>query len=116
MDMKDLGTAIRDLRKERGHENQGKFALLVGIDAGNLSRIETGKQEATVNNLQKIADGLGVQVYEIVKRAEHIQEDEKEKAWMRMYKRLSPADRDAFLRMFGNTESKLKQQNNNNHA
>lgn len=104
MDTADIGRAIRALRLERGHNNQAEFAILAGMDAGNLSRIETGQQEPTLRRCNQIAKALGIQVSEIYARAERIEEDPRKTAWMRLYESASPEDIDAIFRLTKHTD------------
>ena len=59
-----LGRRIRALRTAQGISLR-KFALMVGIDYGYLSNIETGKANITVDLLAKIADGLEVDLRDL---------------------------------------------------
>ncbi len=54
-----IGANIRALREVRGH-NQTKFAEMIGLNRSYLNQIESGKMNASVNVLVKIADGLDV--------------------------------------------------------
>ena len=49
-----LGNRIRELREKNGMEAKD-LALLAGIDAANLSRIEQGKYSTGVDILSRIA-------------------------------------------------------------
>lgn len=53
-----IGQRIRELREKRGMEARD-LALLTGIDAANLSRIEQGKYSTGVDILSRIAIVLG---------------------------------------------------------
>ncbi len=54
-----LGNRIRELREKKGMEAKD-LALLAGIDAANLSRIEQGKYSTGVDILSRIAVILDV--------------------------------------------------------
>lgn len=56
-----IGKVIRTLRQEQGLTLE-ELALRIGSDAGNLSRVERGKQRYTPEMLQAIADALKTQV------------------------------------------------------
>lgn len=56
-----VGTNIRALRKEK-KLTLNQLATEIGSDVGNLSRVETGKQNYTDALVKKIADALGVPV------------------------------------------------------
>ena len=53
----DLGKKIRDKRKER-KLSQDKLAAMCDIEKANLSRIESGKTNATILTLRKISMAL----------------------------------------------------------
>lgn len=53
-----IGQRIRELREKKGMEARD-LALLTGIDAANLSRIEQGKYSTGVDILSRIAIVLG---------------------------------------------------------
>lgn len=68
MDQFDLvGETLRRLRKEKGKtlEQLGEEA---GLGRGQLSRIENGRQEATLGTLAKILDSQGVTRREFFRR------------------------------------------------
>ncbi len=60
-----LGERIKELREKKGWE-QKDLAKKIGMNAGNLSRIEQGKQGTTLKRLEKIAKVLGVSVQELI--------------------------------------------------
>lgn len=59
-----LGKRIRDRRKEK-KLSQDKLAAMCDIEKANLSRIETGKTNATILTLRKIGAVLFMQVSEM---------------------------------------------------
>lgn len=61
---KILGRRIQDYRKSK-KLTQENLAELVGIDTISLSKIETGRNYPTAENLEKIAGFLGVELYEL---------------------------------------------------
>ena len=61
MERERIGEKIRKIRLEKGIEAK-QLALLAGIDAANLSRIEKGRYSVGLDILSKIANALGVQV------------------------------------------------------
>ncbi len=61
---KIVGRRIQDYRKAK-KMTQETLAELVGIDTISLSKIETGRNYPTAENLEKIAGFLGVQLYEL---------------------------------------------------
>ena len=56
-----LGMNIARLREEHGY-SQSEFARRFSIDRSFLNQIESGKQNASISKLVKIADGLDVPI------------------------------------------------------
>lgn len=72
-----LGKRIKELRKSR-KLTQEKLAEIVGIDVVSMSKIETGKNYPTADNLEKISNALETVPYELYKfRAEMTDEEEE---------------------------------------
>lgn len=69
MYLANLGTRIRDLRKQM-NISQEDFALSISMDRTYFSAIESGKHNLTILNLRKIADGLHISVSELLKGVE----------------------------------------------
>lgn len=68
MDQFDLvGETLRRLRKEKGKTLE-KLGQEAGLGRGQLSRIENGKQEATLGTLAKILSSQGVTRREFFRR------------------------------------------------
>ncbi|WP_202300731.1 XRE family transcriptional regulator [Dryocola clanedunensis] len=66
----NIGKRIRDLRQAR-NMTITDLAAAIGSDAGNISRLETGKQKSfTEASLAKIAQALAVPVYDLFAQAE----------------------------------------------
>ena len=64
MDLKILvGRRIQYFRKHAGL-TQEQLAEIIGIDTVSLSKIETGRNYPTAENISKIAEILNVDVYE----------------------------------------------------
>ncbi len=61
---KTLGKRIQDFRKSR-NLTQEQLAEFIGIDTISLSKIETGRNYPTAENLAKIATIFNVEVYEL---------------------------------------------------
>jgi len=59
-----LGKRIRELRKAR-KMTQEELAERIGIGTPNISYFETGKFSPAIETLQKIAQVLDVEVYEL---------------------------------------------------
>lgn len=56
---KEFGLRIQQLRKGIGM-SQEKFALSIDMDRTYLASIEAGKRNPSLQNIKKIADGLGI--------------------------------------------------------
>lgn len=61
---KQLGEKIKELRKETGL-SQEKFALKIDMDRTYFATVETGKRNISLQNIEKIANGLGVTISEL---------------------------------------------------
>lgn len=59
-----LGERIQNRRKQTGL-SQEKFALHIGMDRTYFASVEAGKRNVSIQNIQKIADGLGVSLSEL---------------------------------------------------
>jgi transcriptional regulator with XRE-family HTH domain len=55
----ELGEHIRRVRRARGISRK-KLADAIGMHVGNYARIERGTKNVTYETLQRIANGLGV--------------------------------------------------------
>ena len=65
----DIGSVLRRRRKQR-RETQMDVALKAGSDTGNLSRIERGLQDVTVNRLIRLCAALEMTVTELFEKIE----------------------------------------------
>lgn len=61
---KKLGSRIRELRLAKNIK-QGVFADLLNMERSNFTRIESGKQRPNDENLDKIANALGVEIKDL---------------------------------------------------
>ena len=59
-----LGQRIKELRIKAG-DSQEKFALKINMDRTYYASVESGKRNISIINIKKIADGLGVSLYEL---------------------------------------------------
>ena len=50
--------------------SQEKFALSIGMDRTYYSSVEAGKRNIAIQNIKKIADGLGINISELMSKAE----------------------------------------------
>ncbi len=60
-----LGKWLRDLRNQKGI-TQEHLAEIVGISPKYYSEVERGRRNITVNNLQRIMDGLGISTADLL--------------------------------------------------
>ena len=67
--LENFGKRLRDLRTKTGL-SQEKFALKIGIDRTYYSSVESGKRNVSLQNIKKIADGLGVSLSELFRGIE----------------------------------------------
>ena len=74
-----LGQAVGCLRAERGM-SQEVLAGLAGISRAHLSLIENGRKQPRFDTLWAIAEALGLQPSELVRRAEAVAEADGGKA------------------------------------
>ena len=56
-----IGARIADIRESQGI-SQRQFSLMIELDRVTLSRIENGIGNPTIETLQRIADGLGIDI------------------------------------------------------
>ena len=64
MILKIFGDRIKELRTAKGL-SQEKFAISIGMDRTYYSSIESGKRNVSLQNIKKIADGLGVSMADL---------------------------------------------------
>ena len=60
-----LGKRIRELRKQAGLSMEA-LAVEAGVNDKYLGSIERGMQAATIDTIEKISAGLGVEVHELL--------------------------------------------------
>lgn len=60
----NLSQNIREIRKAKGL-SQKEVVLSAGLDAGQYSRIESGKTDPSISTLEKIAKAIGVKTAEL---------------------------------------------------
>ena len=59
-----VGKRVRDLRVTKTNMSQEEFSKKINLDRSYLSRVESGKQNITIDNLNNICNGLGVTLNE----------------------------------------------------
>lgn len=60
MNLEKIGERIKTLRVQYTNSSQEQFGQRLGFDKTYISRIESGKQNITIETLIKICEGLGV--------------------------------------------------------
>lgn len=60
----EFGKRIRELRLNL-KLSQEKFALKIGMDRTYLAAVESGKRNISLENIKKLANGLGVTLEEL---------------------------------------------------
>lgn len=59
-----VGKRVRDLRIIKTDMNQEDFSKKINLDRTYLSRVESGKQNITIDSLNNICNGLGISLKE----------------------------------------------------
>lgn len=59
-----LGLKVKEFRKQR-KITQEKLAEIIGVDNGYISKLEVGQNFPSISTLERIADALGVELYEL---------------------------------------------------
>ncbi len=59
-----IGKRVRFLRMAKTDLSQEEFSKKIGLDRTYLSRLESGKQNITIENLNNICNGLGISLKE----------------------------------------------------
>ena len=62
---RQLGVRIAQLRAGKGM-SQRQFALVLELDRVTLNHIESGQGNPTLGTLERIADGLGISLSELL--------------------------------------------------
>ncbi|MEY3210077.1 MAG: hypothetical protein RIT28_558 [Pseudomonadota bacterium] len=60
-----VATRLRQLRLERGL-SQTALAARVGMREGDISRYETGERSPSIESLERLADGFGLSIAEVM--------------------------------------------------
>lgn len=63
-----LAAAIRRLRHTTDH-SQESFANAIDVGRSYMGQVESGKNSPTIDMLERIANGLGVEAWEVLKAA-----------------------------------------------
>ena len=59
-----IGNRIRELRSRTGL-SQEKFAQKIGMDRTYFATVESGKRNISLQNIEKIANGLNITISEL---------------------------------------------------
>ena len=60
----EFGKRIKELRNKTGL-SQEKFALTIDMDRSYYASVENGKRNISIQNIEKIAKGLGITLEEL---------------------------------------------------
>ncbi len=66
-----FGLAVRKYRKQLGL-SQEKFALSISMDRTYYASVEAGKRNISLENIEKIANGLNISLSELFQTVESI--------------------------------------------
>ena len=66
-----IGNRIRELRSHTGL-SQEKFALSISMDRTYYASVESGKRNISLQNIEKIANGLNISLSELFHTVESI--------------------------------------------
>ncbi len=72
---KELGKRIKNLRTNKIKLSQEKFALQINMDRTYLASVEAGKRNISIDNLEKITNGLNISLSELFLDIEKIGDD-----------------------------------------
>ena len=61
---KAFGACVRQFRTETGL-SQEKFALKINMDRTYFASVESGRRNISIENIKKIADGLGLSLADL---------------------------------------------------
>lgn len=82
-----LGLKVKEFRKQR-KITQEKLAEIVGVDNGYISKLEVGQNFPSITTLEKIAEALDVNLFEMFQYTTTKDKDFKEEI-IKIYDRLS---------------------------
>lgn len=60
-------TFAKKLKQARGEESQVKFSKRIGIAQSTLNRIENGEQSVTLHLVERIANRLKIDVFQLLR-------------------------------------------------
>lgn len=94
----DLPNRLRELRLGKGW-SLAKLGQLVGWNAQNVQRHETGEMQLKIHHLNAYAEALGCRPGDIIKGERAL--TPRENALIELYRKLPPGQRDALFRIGG---------------
>ncbi len=71
---KAFGACVRRFRTEAGL-SQEKFALKINMDRTYFASVESGQRNISIQNIKKIADGLGLSLSDLFSAVDSYRED-----------------------------------------
>ena len=74
-----IGKRIRDLRVTKANMSQEEFSKKINLDRTYLSRVESGKQNITIDNLNSICNGLDISLKDFFEPFDQSFFDKREK-------------------------------------
>lgn len=74
-----IGKRIRDLRVTKANMSQEEFSKKINLDRTYLSRVESGKQNITIDNLNSICNGLDISLKDFFEPFDQSIFDKREK-------------------------------------
>lgn len=63
---KEIARQVKTVRKDQGM-TQENLAQLVGTKKSNISRLESGRYNPSLDFLEKVAEGLGKQIQIVIR-------------------------------------------------
>lgn len=71
---KAFGACVRRFRADTGL-SQEKFALKINMDRTYFASVESGRRNISIENIKKIADGLGISLSNLFSAVDNYMED-----------------------------------------
>ena len=71
---KVFGTCVRRFRTDMGL-SQEKFALKINMDRTYYASVESGRRNISIENIKKIADGLGLSLADLFSAVDNYEEE-----------------------------------------
>jgi transcriptional regulator with XRE-family HTH domain len=73
---KVVGRIVAEIRMQR-ELSQDELAVRAAVKANYIARLESGEHEITVQLLHRVADALGLDVSELIRRAENVADEDE---------------------------------------